>query len=97
MGRLRDRLLTEYKEDADSLRFLEPVAARNCQIGGRGVINPYGRIGWSGRSRPDYCVEAAAAERVCLPQSLLLENRAVVSFDGHGEVAVDDLIGSGRE
>jgi hypothetical protein len=48
------------------------------------------------RGHPDYCVEAAAAVRVCLPQSLLLENRAVVSLDGHGEIAVDDLIGSAR-
>lgn len=78
-------------------RFLEPAAARNRQIGGKGVINPCGRIGWSDRSRPDCYVEAAAAEHACLPQSLLLENRTVVSIDGYGEIAAGDLIGGVRE
>lgn len=49
------------------------------------------------RSHPDYRVEVTAAEHAYLLQSLLLENRAVVSFDEHGDVAVDDLIGTVRE
>lgn len=159
VGRLHDRLLTEYNEDADSLRFyfLDEIAlrrtehhgvakpvgfdgaphiviprttstdlmtgvslvitapvltvsysdslpiprtgggARNCQIGGKGLVNPCGCIGLERPQSPRLSVEAAAAEHACLPQFLLLENRAVVSFDGNGEVAVDDLIGRVRE